>query len=82
MENIDGEKFNISDFYIAAYFVAKGIRLLGVDRENPRRVLFIFKDFEDRPKLTEDFLLGNGLVNPKCYVSAIKELKDLIYTQI
>lgn len=82
MESANENQFECSDFYISALVLAKGVKLLGVNRENPRRLLFVFEDFEGRQELVEDFLLGRGSVEPKRYASAIKELKDLIHAQI
>lgn len=81
MKNENEKQFLSSDFYISAYLLAVGVNLLGVNRENPRRLFFVFEDFNDRQKLVEDFLLGRGSVQPKRYASAIKELKDLIHAQ-
>jgi hypothetical protein len=84
MNNENKEQFISSDFYTSAYVLAKGFRLLGVekDSQNPRRLLFIFADNEGGQKLAEDFIFGRGLVEPKRYASAIKELKDLVHSQI
>lgn len=80
-ENANEKQFECSDFYISALLLAKEVKLLGVNRENPRRILFVFQDFEGRQELIEDFLLGRGSVEPKRYASAIRELKDLIHSQ-
>jgi len=82
MDNANEKQFESSDFYISAFLLAKEVKLLDVNRENPRRLSFVFEDFEDRQKLIEDFLLGRGSVEPKRYASAIKELKDLIHAQV
>ena len=76
----ENQKFINSDFYLSAFCLAKGIRLIDIDRANPRRLLFIFDDKKNRQNLIEDFLYGRTKIEPKSFVSAIKELKALIYS--
>lgn len=72
-------EYQTSDFYIAAYLRANGIALLRTDRSNPQKVLFVFSDTKNRHELTEDFLFGRALTEPRKFISAIKELKQLLY---
>ena len=76
----ENKQFTNSDFYLSAFCLAKGLRLIDIDRANPRRFLFVFNDKKDRQNLIEDFLFGRARIEPKSFVSAIKELKTLIYS--
>ena len=80
MNSKSKKQFSTPDFYIASFCVAKGLKLAGVERENPRRILFVFDDTEDREGLIEDFLFGRTTVEPKAFVTAIKELKQLLHS--
>ena len=80
--NNEQTKFTLSDFYLSAFLLAKGFQLLDIDKSSPQRALFIFKNREDREKLTEDFLFGRTQVEPKSFVSAIKELKQLLHSDL
>lgn len=71
--------FGTSDFYLAAFLVAKGLKLNNVDRNDPRRFVFVFDDVKHREKLVQDFLFGNSEVEPKSFAGAIKNLKHLLY---
>ncbi|MBI5078343.1 MAG: hypothetical protein HZB11_03225 [Candidatus Yonathbacteria bacterium] len=75
----DNNNFTTSDFYAAAFLVAKGYRLLGIDKADSRRFHFIFTNEPDRPQLVSAFFAGLVEVNAKEFVSAIKELKSLMY---
>ena len=75
-------KFILSDFYLAAFCLVKGFKLLDIDKANPRRALFVFQDKESRQSLVEDFLFGRAEVNPKEFAAAIKELKQLLYSEL
>jgi hypothetical protein len=75
----DKNNFTTSDFYAAAFLVAKEYRLLGIDKADSRRFHFIFTDEPDRPQLVSAFFAGLVEVNAKEFVSAIKELKSRMY---
>jgi len=82
MNNKNPSQFQTSDFYLAAFLRAKGLMLLNVEKTNPRRVLFIFEDKKDRQNLVEDFLFGRTQIEPKSFISAIKELKQLLHSNL
>lgn len=75
-------EYKTSDFYIAAYIKASGIPLLYADKSNPRKVLFVFSGLKDSQNLAEDFLFGKGSIEPRTFVAAIKELKQLLYSSV
>ena len=80
MKNNKIRQFEISDFYQAAYLSVIGFELIKIDKANPQRFVFVFNDKEGRQNLLEDFLFGRAQVNPKSFVSAIKELKAMLHS--
>jgi hypothetical protein len=80
MKNEKKQEFVSSDFYLAAFLRAKGFQLLNIEKKDPRRALFVFQNKGDRQSLIEDFMFGRTQVEPKSFVSAIKELKQLLYS--
>jgi len=82
MKNEQNKQFTLSDFYLASFLRAKDFRLLNIIKDNPRRVLFVFEDTRDRQNLIEDFLYGRAFIEPKSFVSAIKELKQLLHSDL
>jgi len=80
MENENGSRYSTKDFYIAAFLLTKGLKLFSIDRTNPREAFFIFQDTESKEALVEGFFYGRATVEPKAFVSAIKELKQLLYS--
>ena len=82
MENEDIIQFKTSDFYLSAFLLSKGFKLLDIDKSNPQRALFVFQDKKERQGLVEDFLFGRTKVEPKGFVSAIKELKQLLHSKL
>jgi len=77
MEN--QQKFITTDFYTAAYLLANDFKLLGINKTNPQRFCFLFFDQKNRQKLLEDFFNNQAQVEPRQFVTAIKELKSLMY---
>jgi len=74
------QTFQTSDFYTAAFLLSQDFKLITLSRKNPRRVFFVFEDRKDREKLIEDFFRSKAIIEPRKFVSAIKELKSLIYS--
>ncbi len=75
----NSNNFATSDFYSAAFLLAKGYQLFGINKTDSRRYRFIFADKLERPQLVGGFFAGLVDVNAKDFVSAIKELKSLMY---
>ena len=73
------QNFQITDFYTAVFLLANAFKLTEIDKSNPRRFGFVFQDQANRSKLLEDFFNGSAMIEPRQFVSAIKELKTLMY---
>lgn len=71
--------FQSDNFQLACYLLAESIKLLSLDKTNPRRVLFVFEESDQRKSLTQKFLAYEALVEPHRFFSAQKDLKQLIY---
>ena len=52
---MENQNFKTTDFYSAVFLLAKGYKLIKIDKTNPRRFCFVFQDQENRAKLLEDF---------------------------
>ena len=82
MKNEQNKQFTLSDFYLASFLRAKDFRLLNIRKLDPHRVLFVFEDKENRRSMVEDFLFGRTTVEPKSFITAIKELKQLLHSDL
>jgi len=78
--NNKNEKYKTNDFYISAFLIAKGHKILSVDRKEPHRVFSTFKDFEGRENLVRSFLFGRAMIEPQNFITSIKSLKQLLHT--
>ena len=76
-------RYSTSNFYPACFLLAKGMRLISIDRTTPR-FSFIFEDVPEREKLLQDFnFAGDGdpavLVDCRKLITVIKFLKEKLY---
>jgi hypothetical protein len=79
-KNAKKNEFVLSDFYAAVLLRSSGFDLIGINKNDPRRFNFIFKDKASRIKLLDDFFAGRAIVEPRQFTAAIKELKSLMYS--
>lgn len=80
IQNDKKKEFLLSDFYAAVFLRSAGFDLIGINKSDPRRFAFIFKDRTDRIKLLDDFFAGRAVVEPRQFTAVIKELKSLMYS--
>ena len=79
MKDVNAKSFITKDFYITAFLIANGFQLSHINRTNPRQVYFAFTNSDGKAELVEDFLYGRAKVEPKSFISAIKEVKQLLH---
>ena len=69
--------YSSNDFYLSAWLKAKGLRLLGTEKDG-RRATFLFEDSTDRRRLVLDFY-NDGDVKVNAFKNAIQDLKAIVY---
>ncbi len=79
MSNNNINTFSTDNFQLASFLLSESIKLISLDRSDPRRVLFVFEDTEHRKVLTGQFLSHQAKVEPHKFFSAQKDLKQMIY---
>lgn len=75
-------EYRTSDFYMAAFIKAKGIRLIDLERQPDGRCHFIFDlplDLTEK-SISLDYYGADATVHPREFASAIKALKSLLHT--
>ncbi len=73
------DTFRTDSFYLAIYLLAESCKLVSLDKSNPKRIVFIFEESDQRKETTERFLSYQATVEPHRLFSAQKDLKQLIY---
>jgi len=71
------ESYVTSDFYLACFLKASGMKLREPQRDG-RRTLFVFEDRQDREDLIRAFY-NDGRINVSAFTHAIQDLKAVIY---
>jgi len=85
-KNQDDRYFRLTSFYVAAFLFAKGMELVNIDRTDPKRSQFVFRDSPERDVLIQNFNYApegstEALVDARKFVMAIKMLKDKLYQE-
>jgi len=73
------EYFETNDLYLAATLQSLGLEMVGVDRDDPRRVRFIFTDDDRRREWTRQYLAGALRVDPLVLLNSLRAMKRQIY---
>lgn len=76
------EVIKTSDFTLASTLLTLGFDVIGLDKTNPRRVIFIFRRTSDLETALASFRDNEVRINPKDFVYSQRELKDRINTNI
>lgn len=74
--------FKTTSLHLAAYLLARGLDLLGIEpaEERPGMYAFVFRDREDRPETVNAFLTGKGgLVDVHQFLEAQRRLRNLVH---
>jgi len=73
--------FHTDNLPLATFLKTKGCNLLHITRETPKHAFFGFEDDSTREALTRKFWSGKGLVEPRSFCIAQRELKTFLYDQ-
>ncbi len=79
--------FKLSNLYAAAFLLANGLELTGIEKISPKKANFTFKSATRVATLLNEYnySLPNStecLLDARTFVTAIKSLKERLYTVI
>lgn len=82
--NKNRQRLSINSFYAASFLFARGVFLLGINRDNPKRCQFIFEKTPETETLLEIFNFAKDddpevMIDARKMVIATKSLKDKLY---
>jgi len=77
---MNNDKYSTTDLGLAAALVACGRLLISVDKDNPRRAVFIFKDTGDLQSLSDSYFDNSLTVQAQGYFESLKRLKTRLYS--
>ena len=76
-------EFVTTELYLAAYFLAKGKKLVRVDKSmDSSRCFFVFDDPLVAKFIAKEYWADEGSIVPKKYAEAIRDLKERIFSGV
>lgn len=78
MEN-NKNTFSTDSFILASYLLCESFNLIGINKDNPKRMIFIFEDAKNRATAIETFFSYKARIEPNRFYSAQRNLKQMIY---
>lgn len=77
----NNQQFSLYDLGCAAALVSSGFELADIDREDPRKALFLFTSSPALIQAAKDYWSDNLTVNPRRFFDDLKMLKSRIYAR-
>jgi hypothetical protein len=75
--NMKTELFETSDLAFASYLYCSGTPLADIDRQNPRRCVFVFNS--PNPALVTKWQEGKAIANVLTFYNSYQTLKRVLY---
>lgn len=73
--------FSTFDLAASAALLSAGFDLISLDKSNPRKVMFIFREQTGIQKVIEDYWANRLEVKARTFFDNIKMLKNRIYSE-
>lgn len=74
------QTYKTRSLILAGYLLSTGkVKLLTVDKSNPKEALFVLSDPQICEQLVSDYWSDKALVNPKLLNTKLSDLKDQIF---
>jgi len=69
-----------SDFTLASTLLCLGFDIIGIDKANPKRVVFYYRKTSDLEMVIQKFWAGEVVIKPQEFVYAQREIRARIHT--
>ena len=73
--------FTTYDLGVSTALLCAGFELLAVDKENPRKALFIFKKTDDIESVSGQYFSDRLEVKARSFFDHLKALKNQLYSE-
>lgn len=70
--------FVTSDLYLSAFLKARGMKLIDQNRDDHRKIHFVFEDCKERKQLIQEYF-NNGSVNITDFKNCLQDLKTIVF---
>ncbi len=75
------ESMQVSDLGCAAALATAGFELVALDRQNPRKIVFVFRRKTDILKVADEYWADHLKIKARAFFDNIKMLKNRIYSE-
>lgn len=80
----DDRYYRTANFYASAFAFARGLELVSIDRDDPRRNQFVFRDAPEREEWLNAYSFApegapEALVDARKFAAAIRALKERLH---
>lgn len=79
---MDIKEFSTRDMYLAACFMAEGVKYLRSDRTDPRKLQFIFEDNGEIERINSQWANATLVVSATSMADALRRIKSLIHSEV
>lgn len=76
------EYFSTFDLGCSAALINVGFELVSLDKQNPRKVLFVFIGEAGMDEAINDYFSGKLMVDARTFFDTVKMLKNRIYSSL
>jgi len=76
---VENKIFTSQELSLVAALVSWNFPILSIERSDPRRITFAFNNSSELQNAVQCFWDDSGVVSPKKYFSALREVKSQIY---
>lgn len=76
----NNHEYETSDLGLTTALIASGLKLVRIDKTNPRRAIFIFEDSNQLRGYERDYWADELLVSGLLYNDTLKRLKARLYS--
>jgi hypothetical protein len=77
---MNSDDYETSDLGLAAALLASGVGLVGVNKQNPKRAVFVFTDSPHVQEAVADYWDDKLFMSALTYFDATKRLKTRLYS--
>jgi len=81
-QNNQIDNFSTFDLGCSAALISVGFELISLNKQNPRKVLFIFAKKDGIEKVVNDYFSGKLKVSARALFDTTKMLKNRIYSNL
>jgi len=74
------KEYTTRDMYLAAAFMAEGVKYLKADRTDPKKMLFVFEDNGEADRINAQWANATLVISATSFADALRRIKSIIHS--